>query len=732
MAVKWSGFKFVRTAAFDKTYDKLDGTVQDLVLNFLQRIQMNPDGRGLNLKLPEGAKDDRVRTARVNDNFRAVMLTENATCYLVGVFEHDKAYKVATNLVLDVNMVSGGIELLDLAGLGDSVADSAAGSAAGVAKDRSAPLRGVFDAVSDADLVRLGVNAMLIPALRELRSEDAVIGLGEVLPKLAYDVLLCLVEGKSVEYVWENVTAPAQAETPVTEDDRRDLETALERPATLETFVVSHSVAELQQSLLRPFEEWRIFLHPEQRKLAYRDRGPYHGPVRVTGGPGTGKTVVALHRVAALLDRDRGEGRGPILLTTFTTTLAQQLERLLKDLVGAQEASRVTVLNIDKVASRVVKEAAGAPVGAAPAYLGDNDIRRRWDDLLAERPDSRFDAGFLNSEWSHVVLAQGIQTRAEYFAARRRGRGRGVNRMERAEIWELIEEFERRLSADRAIGYKQLAANAARIAEAGLDPRRRYNHIVVDEAQDLHAAHWRLLRALAPEGPDDLFIVGDTHQRIYDSKVALSALGIDIKGRSYKLKLNYRTTRQILSAAAALLDTEQFDDLDGGADDLAGYRSILSGGDAKLSGYRTEVEELRALVEQVAVWKEAGILPREIMMAARTNKLRDVAVKELESSGHTAVAIEMGKAPTTDDRVHVMTMHRAKGLEYRAVMVIGVGEGSVPLEFALPDQATDPAQYAEGLRAECSLLFVAATRAREALTISWHGKPSRFLTQLVA
>ncbi|GAA0651177.1 3'-5' exonuclease [Kutzneria viridogrisea] len=713
--------KFVRTDTFDKAYHKLDGTVQKLVIAFLHTLQLNPNANSLNLKQPQAARDRRVRTARVNDNFRAVLLRDGETFYLVTVLEHDKAYKLAEGLTMDINKVTGGIELLDLSGLEESTRNSASGAPL-VGPDA---MPGLFDGVSDADLVRLGVNEVLIPALRELRTEDALLGVCEFLPKLARDVLLSLYDGKCPEEIWQKVTAPEQPDTPLTDAERGDYEAALTRPATLETFVVSSDAQELERNLLRPFSEWRIFLHPEQRKLAYRPKNkPYNGPVRVTGGPGTGKTVVALHRVAALADPQRGEGRGRILLTTFTTTLADQLERLLKDLGGQELASAVTVRNIDKVATSVARH----PSATVPAMLGDLELLKRWRDLLTEQAEpGRFDSRFLLGEWTQVVLAQGLQTRDDYFAARRRGRGLRINRADRAEIWALIEEYERRLEQDQAVGFKQLAATAARIAEAGLEPRQQYAHIVVDEAQDLHAAHWRLLRALAPEGPNDLFVCGDTHQRIYDNRVTLGSLGIDIRGRSHKLSLNYRTTRQILAAAGDLLDREQFDDLDGGADDLAGYRSVLSGREAELTGYPSVRAEMSALVNRVAGWKEAGILPQDIAVVARTGALCDAALDALQSSGTGAIRVDAGKAPRVGDYVHVMTMHRTKGLEYRAVAVIGVSDQCVPQPAALTDAAADPLQHAQDLRAERSLLFVAATRAREALAITWHGRPSPFL-----
>ena len=708
--------KLVRTDTFDKAYHGLDGTVQKHAIDHLHRLQLDPNSNGLNLKQPNGARDPRVWTARVTDNFRSVLMRDGEAWYLVTILPHDKAYKYAERVTFDINTVTGAIELLDLGGLEDVLEATGSGRRS-TAPGTPAP-RGLFDHVSDGEFSKLGVNSMLIPALRELHSEDALLGICEFLPKLTRDVVLSLADGQlSTDRVWEEIVAPAQADTPV---DPHDFEAAQQRPATQETFVVSADAEELERSLLRPMSEWRIFLHPTQRALAYRAK-PYAGPVRITGGPGTGKTVVALHRVAHLAERYESDGRQRILLTTFTTTLARQLEALLRDLGGPDLLAKVKILNIDKVAMAL----AGLPAGTA--LLGDDKLRTRWEIVAAESSHGKWDAKFLAGEWTQVVLAQGIETRDEYFAARRTGRGRRVSRADRAEIWALIEQFQRALQDDKVVGFKQLAADAARAAEHGLDSRHNYDHIVVDEAQDLHAAHWRLLRALVPHGPDDLFIVGDTHQRIYDNKVTLGSLGIDIRGRSKKLTLNYRTTREILAMAGQILNGEEYDDLDGGPEDLAGYRSVLLGPDAELAGYRTVQDELAALAERVHGWRDAGISGADIVVVARTTALADRAAAALDHAGIAAVRVDPGKSAPSGDQLHVMTMHRVKGLEYRAVAVIAVDNQHVPLPTALADRTSDPAQYAQDLRAERSLLFVAATRARETLAVTWSGTASSFL-----
>ncbi len=258
--------------------------------------------------------------------------------------------------------------------------------------------------------------------------------------------------------------------------------------------------------------------------------------------------------------------------------------------------------HVDQLALRIVRE---AERGSGKQAIDDSQAVREWRGLLDELGEDGWDAEFLHDEWTQVILGQAVGTRTDYFRARRAGRGRTIGRAERAEIWQLAERFTQRLDrlgrqtwdqvAERAarleIGREQRIQNIARQREeaGGLDHihlqdgsggwlRHRYRHIVVDEAQDLRPAHWKMLRAMAPRGADDLFLVGDTHQRIYKNQVTLGSLGVNIRGRSSKLSLSYRTTRQILRSALGVLGETKYDDLDGSEETLAGYRSVLSGG----------------------------------------------------------------------------------------------------------------------------------------------------------
>ena len=253
--------------------------------------------------------------------------------------------------------------------------------------------------------------------------------------------------------------------------------------------------------------------------------------------------------------------------------------------------------------------------------------------------------------------------------------------------------------------------------------------MVVDEAQDLHPGQWRLLRASAAEGPDDMFVVGDTHQRIYGPHITLSEVGVNVRGRSSKLSINYRTTGEILGWSLELMHGQAVADLEGNPDSLAGCRSEMHGAQPVMKGLTTWEAELAHLKETVGAWIDAGVLPSEIGVTARANRTVDQAVLALEEAGIPAKALSRGTAEGAG--VSVATMHRMKGLEFRCLAVVGVNSDQLPAPRSITPQDEDPGAHTRDLLRERSLLFVACTRAREQLSVSWHREPSPFLKTLL-
>ncbi|WP_351222526.1 UvrD-helicase domain-containing protein [Streptomyces sp. NPDC002133] len=730
----------------DKEILKLPRTVKGAIYDFQHKFKANPHSSGLRLKQLTG--DTRLWSARVSDDYRALLLRLADGDWLIVSVRHRK--DVYDRVTYGVNPVTGGIEYVDLQVVEESLAKRLLPKTAAPAEPEQpvAPAPSVapeplFAHVTDEQLTELGVAEPLLPVVRTLTTEDQLLGLVEYAPQLSGEVLLSLFDGKSYDEVLEQVTAPVAAPEPV---DTTDFQAAAERPATMVT-TTDDALREALEG--GSFGRWKVFLHPTQAKLVERD---YSGPTRVGGGPGTGKTIVALHRVKHLVSQLPPGRTKPVLLTTYNKNLAADLRARLLELGGEELLARVEISHVDQLALRVVRE---AEPGSSRQTIDDNQALREWRSMLDESDETGWDAEFLHEEWTQVILGQAVASRTDYFRARRAGRGRNVTRAERAEIWQQAERFTQRLDQLGRQTWGQVAERAARLemereqriqaverqreAAGGRENihlqdtsagwlRYRYRHIVVDEAQDLQPGHWKMLRAMVARERNDLFLVGDTHQRIYSTQVTLGSLGINIRGRSAKLSLSYRTTRQILGSALEVLRGEAFDDLDGSEETLAGYRSVLSGGVPTLHPSTDWDAEREGIAGLIAGW---GDIPLEqIGICVPTNALAQEVAYALAQVEIRAVEIGPD-GPRGDEGVHIGTMFRFKGLEYQRMIIAGVTQGLVPREAILQLRSADALRHRREMQRARSLLFVAATRARDSLDIFWHGSPSQFLEPLL-
>ncbi|MCX5555295.1 UvrD-helicase domain-containing protein [Streptomyces sp. NBC_00038] len=750
---------------------KLDRSVKAQFYDFCHNFRNNPDLPGLRKKKLKG--DSRIWSARVNQDYRALLTptgvdADGAESWLVIAVRHRK--DVYEELQVAVNRVTGEIEFVDLAVVGDSALRRVGITLTPAEPEEQAPkpetvpepepaAPALLSAYDAGQLRGLGVAEQLIDLALTVTTSAELDQLVESAPLLSKDILYGLAAGMDIDEVRNEITAPVKLDQ---QPDPDDFATAFSR--TKVTTVDDAVRAVIEEG---DFRAWKVFLHPTQERIVHRH---YKGPARVSGGPGTGKTIVALHRVKHLAEQLPPGHNKPILLTTFTKNLTTDLRLRLASLVEPELLARVDIAHIDQLAARVLGENTAPGRGKQRVYdhVALNEMRQ----LLAELDDRRWEPEFLLEEWEQVILGQSVPTRSDYFKARRAGRGRALTRPERNHIWKLIEQFTARLDKLGVETWGQAAERAARFEierAAKIRARReykeeiggkdlihrddssgmryigyRYRHIVVDEAQDLRPAHWKMLRAMAdPDQPNDMFVAGDTHQRIYDHQVALGALGVNIRGRASRLTLSYRTTKEILAEALRVVDPKSknekvtYDDLDDGTDTLAGYRSVLHGPKPDFNRYDTWDDELAGLATTLSTWREelstdekgASLDPSgRIAVCVADRDMVSQTMYYLATKAGITCAELTKDGPKGDGEVHVGTMHRFKGLEYQRLAIVGASDGIIPRTSVIERYRTeDPPRYEREQRKARSLLFVATTRARDALNISWHGKPSPYL-----
>lgn len=756
------------TIVMTKQENRVDPTLKKKAFAFLEKLAADDTLPGLHIEPIVNSVDPRVRTGRVDQGYRAVLFKitdEHTSTYVFhGIWPHDEAIREAENTTLRVNPVTGIAEIRRVETAEPARAetphpapettarlDTAVAAPVAPIPEVQVPADSLLAAYghSVADLISLGLDEDFAREAMQVSGEEAVITLAERAPAQWQGMaLIDLSTGSSIDEVRSLLSLDTVIDTSGTEDEQ--LLRGLQHPAGQLSFAWIEDDEELRRVVEESdFAAWRTFLHPLQRQ--YVDRH-YRGPAKVTGGAGTGKTVVVLHRARRLaMQRERPR----VLLTTFTRNLADNLRRDMRRLdpqvrlVERLGEAGLKVTGIDALARAVVTEA-GSDIGAAALKVLGADIadatRRTapdtWREVIdaagSDLPENLRSPAFFAAEYAMVVLPQGITTAAAYFRVPRRGRGVALSRGQRAVVWSVIERYRAMSRVHGTLDFAEVATVAAAyLDEHAIDEGRLYDHVLIDEGQDLTPAHWQLLRALVAPGENDLFIAEDSHQRIYGQKVTLSHLGIETRGRSRRLTLNYRTTQQNLRWAMDILDGANYVDLDGDDERHDDYRSARSGPVPLVKGCDSVTDELDHAAALVRSWldeevedgdggdggRQPAVVPETIAILVRDRIQRDRVVAGLSERGVEVRAVD-SEAVRAGAPV-VMTMHRAKGTEFARVLLFGLREGAIP--GSMREYETSEADRDDALLRERSLLYVAATRARDVLAVSWSGERSRLL-----
>lgn len=695
---------------FFTAYAHIPQAQQKKVREFITRFQANPTSAGINYEPIVEVKDKRVRTVRIDLAYRAIVLhpQQGDVYVLVWVDHHDEAMEWARRKVFEVNPLTGALQVIDT-----TIVEEIEPAVSPKSLDDYGP----FDTFSDDDLLRTGLPRPLLPAVRALKNADALDELHPHLPEEAYEALFWIAH---LDYSVDQALAEVATHPATTKVDTDNIAAALEHPDSRRRFVVVKSADELTEMLNAPLAKWRIFLHPAQADLVRKD---FAGPARVLGGAGTGKTVVAMHRARYLAAEKFTAGTDRILFTTYTKNLAKNIYGNLKNLCGP-ELERIEVVHLHSWAANFLRSQ-----GFNFEIVAPDELDACWRDAFSAAGMGEWDEGFFRHEWERVIQTQGIAAREEYLQAPRTGQTVRLTRPQRAAVWEVFDEFKRNLSARHKIEWLELI----RQTRLYLQEHRTslpYRAVVVDETQDLHPEELKLIRQIVPEGQNDIFMVGDAHQRIYGRPVVLSQCGINIRGRSRRLRINYRTTEQIRNWSVAILREQSVDDLDGGQDIQNDYRSLLTGDSPVVKQFKTLREEQTFLVQTINDLL-AGSSPETICVVARTHhQLRDDYLPALMSAGIECLYLDKDASDEGPAGVRLATMHRVKGLEFVHVLIVGANEGMLPLERVV-GQGTNAERADSELQERC-LFHVASSRARNTLTVTSYGLPSKWLAVLRA
>ena len=613
---------------------------------------------------------------------------------------HDEAYAWAKRKKCSVNKLTGSVQIFDVQEV--------------IEEQKTIDEPALFRNVSDDVFAKIGLPEEQLPMVKAIKTLEGLRSLKSAIPEDAYEGLEWIGNGFDIDEVLSTLY-PKQEHVDVKEND---FATALQTDASKKSFVIVEGEKELQAIMQEPLEKWRIFLHPTQRKVVSKK---FNGPARVLGGAGTGKTVVAMHRAKMIASKLSDNGK--ILFTTYTKNLAEDIKDNLRKICTVDEMKRIDIINLDAWVSNFLKRQ-----GYEYQIVYDDEVDKTWKDAIAiAGGELSYVENFYKDEWVKVVQAQEAYDKALYCKAPRIGRGVRLDRKTRMKLWDVFDEYQNIMNEKQFRDVETAMYECRKIIE-NKNLSGQYTSIIVDEGQDLSPSAFRLLRALAgPEHENDMFIVGDSHQRIYKNKAVLSKCGINVRGRSSYLRINYRTTEEIRKFAFGLLNGVSFDDLDDDYDNGKGCQSLTHGDIPDIREFETPEAELDFIVNRIKIMEANGVKLNNVCIVARTHKLLNDYISGLQRSGIKSYEI---KANKIDDRsfdgVRIATMHRVKGLEFDHIFAVAVNKKVLP--FGTKTDFEDDISLEEFRTGEKCLLYVALTRARKSACISCYGG----LSELVA
>ena len=679
--------------------------IQTKVVNFQRKFRECTTANGMHLEPIAQFNDASMRTARIDDNYRAVIGLIDDNAYLLFVGTHENAYNWGIRKKLVWNDHTQACQLVTVHQISETVVKT---------EESESKETYPYDNVLEEQWLKIGVPEELIAQVKLIKSLDDLELLEEYLPTDAFENIYNLLDGENIDDIIAEIE----------DGQAKENEDQLLSNNNKRRFVELTDDDALQRILDNDMDKWQLFLHPSQQKLVDAD---YKGTMKVSGGAGTGKTVAALHRLKHL----SGNPEAKILFTTYTRTLRENLEELVKKM--GINRSRCTLSNIDQVLIETARQYNIKDGYKILDYSGDEESLKLWREVL-ETEVTEFDEKFLYDEYIDVIVYFGNTDVKSYMMQQRVGRTKALSRKQRIEIWKLVEKYIELKQERRVVDRLELFNETTRYLND--NNIRPYTNVIADEFQDFSNPELKFLRALVAEGRNDLFLTGDPMQRIYSGrKINFGAAGINVRGvRSRRLKINYRTTEPIKKVAVSVIKGITFEDMDGGTESMNGYVSLIHGGEKpiyKIVGNATD--EVTQTAEWVNECINNQINANDICIAAPSMGL----MKELQSYLHTnGIAYKVLKGTSkqgASNGISLCTLHSLKGLEFKVVVLIGINERNIPSKVTegYPFTGMDALDKKEFLSSKRSLLYVAITRARQLVYMVGYGKPCGLLNSII-
>jgi DNA helicase IV len=687
---------------YDRFFDafaKLPQAVQKKTREFMKKFRENPYSNAINYEKINTFKDPNLRTVRIDQTYRAIIHApkEGSNFHLLWVDNHDEAMDWAKNKVFEWNRETQASQVFEIE------EKSFTKENASTKVDNASFL----SAFSNEQLLKIGIPESYLETVKTINDIDDLEKYQPLLPVDAFDNLFYLLDGLSIQSIIEEI------EEGTNKDEASGLSVNSQR-----NFVLIDNDDKLDELLSGDFAKWKIFLHPSQNIVAYSN---FKGTVKVSGGAGTGKTIAALHRLK-FLSRNIKQGDKPIFFTTYTKSLVNNIEQSVNDLGINRE--NVIIKNLHAYAIDFAKQK--NIISANTRIIFENQEKELWQTAL-DLNASTFDEYFFHEEYNDVILFNNVKTLDEYLRTARVGRTQRIGRQDKIDIWTNIERYKELKNKENKLSLNELIVLLSDFLEQNPDAKP-FSHVICDELQDLSNIELRFIRNLTPAGENDLFLVGDPLQNIYNKQINFSKCSINIRGkRSKRLKVNYRTTEEIKKLAISTIKEIPFDNFDGEEESKNGYISLMHGDKPVYMIFDSKEEECQYVINYIkSAIAEKAIRLNEICIAARTHQNLDSIKNHLYQSNITYTYLSGEPDQKIDNNLIISTFHNTKGLEFKFMILIGVDKENTPYKPPY-FMGLDEIHQKTYIKSETSLLYVAISRAIGNLLITGTGMKSNIV-----
>jgi hypothetical protein len=689
--------KACSTDRFRKTYRSLKKNEQELVDKGVDLWLQNPDNGSSNFE-KLGFMGDNIFSIRLNSAWRVIMAKFDDVYFLLHTGgQHDKTNEWAKNKTIDRNSTTGAIQIynVNVEEIDRQISNS----------KPEEEIKGAFENISNDDLMILGVPEEWCETVKKVQTEEQYMNLWDVLPEDALS---------NLEVVYDDSIDLKILLAQIKNDIEQKPTDVVEQIKIQPGFHVIGKDTRILDAMNEDISVFRFFLHPSQKTYTNKNA---KGPLKLTGGAGTGKTVVALHRTKYLLENLK-ENDKPILFTTYTKYLIKNIRSLFSS-QGIDE-EKLMISNLHHFALKYAQEIElfdqNIKIVTQP-----HELKKSWKDFVKRNPEVKWDPDFLKLEYEEVIQKFHITTLEAYLKVKRTGRVDALVVSDRETVWQALASYEAYQKYTKNYTFNDIIFQLNKYLE--LWPEYRpFSHIICDEIQDFNNLEMRLLRNLVEEKENDLFLCGDPFQNIYQRTLRFSHSGINIRGkRSSRLKINYRTTEEIRQFAVKMLEGFEYDDFSGKKASFEGDTSVLNGNEPSYELFENNDEFYKYIIAYIKdSFGQLGL--HEICITARTTdevaniynflSASKIPVKNLK---------DIEDVSETENHIVVCTMHALKGLEFKNVIVAGFDKNSFPYKPRGYKNWNEQEREAF-LKSEHSLYYVVFSRAISQLIVTGIGE----------